>query len=44
MILGHHAGEELFVLAAAGSAGAGSVFVAVARARIAEFLRKLRRR
>jgi hypothetical protein len=44
MILAHHGfGEELVLYAAAGGAGAVPLMLAVARARFANFRRRLRR-
>jgi len=45
MILAHHGyGEELVLYAAVGGAGAVSLMLAAARARLAELRRRLRRR
>jgi hypothetical protein len=44
VILAHHAGEDLLLYALAGATGAGSVYLAVARARLGELVRRLSRR
>jgi hypothetical protein len=43
VIVAHHAGEDVLVMAAASGAGFGSLLLAVGRARLAELTRRLRR-
>jgi hypothetical protein len=43
VIVAHHAGEDVLVMAAASGAGVGSLLLAIARARIGELTRRLRR-
>jgi hypothetical protein len=42
-MVAHHAGEELLLTAALAGAGAGSLGLALVRARLAEVRRRLRR-
>ena len=44
MILASHAGEDVVLMAAASGAGAASVLLALARVRVGELMRRLRRR
>jgi hypothetical protein len=44
VIVAHHMGEDVVLMAAASGAGAASVLLALARARVDELLRRLRRR
>ena len=44
MILAHHMGEDVVLMAAASGAGAALAVLAVARARVGELMRRLRRR
>ena len=44
MIVAHHMGEDVVLMAAAGAAGASSALLALARARVGELMRRLRRR
>jgi hypothetical protein len=43
VIVAHHAGEDVVLMAAASGAGAASVVLALARARVGELMRRLRR-
>jgi hypothetical protein len=43
VIVAHHAGEDVLVMAAASGAGVGSLLLAIARARLGELTRRLRR-
>ena len=42
MILGHHMGEDVLTMVIASSAGAGTMMLALARARLGDLLNKLR--
>jgi hypothetical protein len=43
VIVAHHAGEDVLLMAAASGAGLGSMLLALGRARLAELTRRLRR-
>ena len=44
MILGHHVGEDVLTMVVASSAGAGTMMLALARARLGELIDRIRRR
>ncbi len=44
MIVASHMGEDVVVMAAASGAGAASLLLALARVRVGELMRRLRRR
>ena len=44
MIVASHIGEDVVLMAAAGGAGAASALLALARVRVGELMRRLRRR